>query len=103
MPSVGRAFVFIPDPTIAAQIKVDPEVGAAVGRVGAEALSFSKDHAPVETGALRSSMRVERIEGNGARVSVNVDYWLFPEFGTVNMTARPYLRPALSALGLNLT
>jgi HK97 gp10 family phage protein len=97
------AFTFIPNPTIAAQIKADPEVGANIMEVGEEALAFARDHAPVDTGTLRNSLRIERVEGNGARVSVNVDYWLFPEYGTVNMAAQPYLRPGLTAVGVNLT
>jgi len=70
--------------------------------IGNEVLQFAQDHAPVDTGALRSSLRMERIEGNGQRVSVNVDYWLFPEYGTFAMAAQPYLRPALTATGMNI-
>lgn len=94
---------FIMNPTLPAQIKVDPTVGAAMMLAGAEMLAFARDHAPVQTGALRNSLRIERASGNGARLSVNVDYWLFPEFGTSEMPATPYLRPALSAIGANLT
>lgn len=95
-------FLFVPDPTIAAQIKVDPEVGVAIGVVAAEALREAQSLAPVDTGRLRNSLRVERVEGNGWRVSVNVDYWNFPEYGTVNMAATPYLRPSLTAVGLGV-
>jgi len=95
-------FLFIPDPTLAAQIKVDPEIGATLAVIGNEALQSAQDHAPVLSGKLKRSLRVERIEGNGARVSVNVDYWNFPEYGTSEMPATPYLRPALTAVGLNI-
>lgn len=97
------ATVFVMNPAYPAQIKVDPGVGAMMMEVGAEALAFAQDHAPVETGALKASLTLEHVSGNVARVSVNVDYWLFPEYGTVNMPAEPYLRPALAATGAHLT
>lgn len=96
------AVTFIPNPTLPAQVKIDPGVGAALAVVGSEALAFVVDHAPVLTGRLKNSIRQESIPGNGQRISVNVDYWLFPEYGTVNMDPEPYLRPALSAIGVNL-
>ena len=56
-------------------------------------------------GDLKNSIRSDLVSGNVARISVNVSYWNFPEYGTSNpdYPTTPYLRPALSALGLNLT
>jgi HK97 gp10 family phage protein len=97
------AVLFIPDPTLVAQIYVDPEIGVTMAAIGEEALAFAQDHAPVETGALKRSLRRDSIPGNGQRISVNVDYWHFPEYGTSRMASQSYLRSALSAVGLNLT
>lgn len=94
---------FIPNPLVGAAIVVDPEFQARMELIGQEALSFARDHAPVATGNLRDSLKVERLSNGGRRVSTDVDYWLFPEFGTVNMPAEPYLRPTLTALGLRVT
>lgn len=54
---------------------------------------------PVKTGRLRSS--IVHVAGRDARgyyvdVGTNVNYAPHVEFGTVRMTARPYLRPALA-------
>lgn len=46
--------------------------------------------APVETGRLRASIKVE-----GDKVTVGTDHWIYPEYGTENMHAQPYMRPAL--------
>lgn len=96
------AFTYVPNPAIEAEILTDATVHVAIMEVGAEVLAFAQDHAPVETGALRRSLDLES-EGSGARVSVNVDYWAFPEYGTSRMDAQPYLRPALTACGLHVT
>lgn len=81
--------------------------------------------APVDTGALRrnirarpgrpmdghtasvivnvrrlSSRQVARLKQKGGRSAANAQdpyWWLFQEFGTSKMTARPFLRPAFEA------
>lgn len=97
------AVLFVMNPTLPAQVKVDPGIGVTMLALANEVLQSAQDLAPVQTGALKASLRVELAEGNAGRVSVNVDYWLFPEFGTSKMDAEPYLRPALTASGANLT
>lgn len=96
------ATLFVPNPTLVAQVKIDPGIGQTMAEVGEEALRAAEGFAPVESGALKDSLRRDAIPGNGQRISVNVDYWIFPEYGTVNMDAQPYLRPSLTAVGVNL-
>lgn len=46
--------------------------------------------APMDTGALKASIHVR-----GNKVVVGTDHWIYPEYGTENMRAEPYMRPAL--------
>lgn len=55
---------------------------------------------PVDTGRLRSSVTHQvQQDGKGlvGIVGTDVDYAPHVEFGTVNMAAQPFLRPALGA------
>ena len=67
----------------------------------------AKDLAPVDTGSLRKSIRVEKegdlqvsvIAGGGGvinpRTGREVDYAGYVEFGTSKMSPQPYMQPAL--------
>ena len=67
----------------------------------------AKSFAPVDTGALRKSIRVEKkgelqfsvVAGDGGvinpRTGREVDYAGFVEFGTSRMSPQPYMQPAL--------
>ena len=67
----------------------------------------AKDLAPVDTGSLRESIRVEKegdlqvsvIAGGGGvinpRTGREVDYAGYVEFGTSRMSPQPYMQPAL--------
>lgn len=50
--------------------------------------------APVDSGRLRGSVRVER-SGDQVDVIADTEYSAFVEQGTSNQTAQPFLRPAL--------
>lgn len=56
-------------------------------------------YVPVLSGALRSTIEVEYLPGEGrvkfGDVSAGIDYHLYQEFGTSKMAAQPYARPAL--------
>ena len=55
----------------------------------------AQKNSPVDTGRLRSSITFEEMDnGIGVRVGTNVQYAQFQEFGTENMPAQPFLRPA---------
>jgi len=67
----------------------------------------AKSFAPVDTGSLRKSIRVERegelqfsvVAGDGGvinpRTGREVDYAGYVEFGTSRMSPQPYMQPAL--------
>jgi len=95
--------LFIPNPNLEQEIKSDSGVRRAMDEVGDAGLEELKERIPVDSGALLASATIIRLEDAGQRLQVSVDYWGFPEYGTENMPAQPYLRPTLSALGLNLT
>lgn len=96
------------------------KVFAAVGKAQTVVKEEAQSLCPVDTGALRESIREEDITDNGKQirgpVSVNMPYAAYVEFGTgargagsagagpfaytmswPGMPAQPYLRPALDA------
>lgn len=54
----------------------------------------SKKNAPVLTGEVRDSHDVIPFE-DGCAITVDTDHSIYPEYGTVKMAARPFLRPAI--------
>ena len=57
-----------------------------------------KSNAPIDTGELRASIRVEKIKKMEYAVKSDVDYALDVEFGTSTQSAQPYFRPALRSV-----
>jgi len=55
----------------------------------------AKVNAPVDTGFLRNSITVDDVTDTEAVIAPHTEYAIYPEFGTIHMAARPYLRPAL--------
>ena len=75
-------------------------VPSIMDRAAYKVLADAKKMAPVDTGALRASGRVESpkpterlIVFGGA--GTGVDYAEFVEYGTMFQVAQPYLRPAM--------
>ena len=63
---------------------------------GAELQQKAQRKAPVDTGTLQRSIRLDiEDEGMTAVVSANTEYAAYQEYGTRFMAAHPYLRPAL--------
>jgi HK97 gp10 family phage protein len=54
----------------------------------------AKEQCPVDTGALRNSIKTVSSEGR-AQVRADADYAAYVEFGTSKMAPQPYLVPAL--------
>ena len=52
-------------------------------------------NAPVLSGALRNSIQVVKVALLHYRVRTGVPYARFVEYGTSNMAAQPYFRPAV--------
>jgi HK97 gp10 family phage protein len=61
----------------------------------------AKDVVPVDTGATKSSIFVDR-KGLSATVGPTTEYAPFLEFGTVHMSARAFMTPSLEAERSNL-
>lgn len=72
----------------------------AVFTTSLKAQADAKANAPVDTGALKMSIsanvdkKSSRVEG---AVYTNNPYAVYQEMGTVNMSAHPYMMPALNA------
>ncbi len=63
-------------------------------------LFMSQVAVPIDTGELQRSgnVTVEEAEDSvTAFVNYDADHAVYPEFGTVNMAAQPYLRPAVDS------
>lgn len=56
---------------------------------------YAKLLCPVDTGRLRSSIS-HAPDGNTEYIGTNVDYAPYLEYGTVDMKAQPYLKPAVA-------
>lgn len=75
-----------------------PKIQAVVSKSALDVKGDAAGAAPVDTGALRSSITVTNEAGAGstsASVSPAVHYALYVELGTSRMAAQPYLFPAL--------
>jgi len=55
----------------------------------------AKNIVAVKTGRLQRSIRVMKTTGNTVFVGTSVPYSMLIEYGTVNMSAQPYFRPAI--------
>ena len=75
------------------------EIEETLDDVGDEMLRVFRSVAARDTGKMVNSAGVERRgDGEDAEVElyVDVDYWVFPEFGTADQEPQPGLRPALA-------
>ncbi len=61
-----------------------------------ETAELAKTFAPVKTGALRDSIKVESNRRTGeAHVVVGVDYGVVAEYGRYNRASHPFMSPAV--------
>jgi HK97 gp10 family phage protein len=84
-----------------AQLKALAEadyVPALLKGVEQEVLPTMQELTPVDEGELKASEEVRR-EGDTVVLSAGTDHAVHVEFGTVNMSAQPYMRPALDTKG----
>jgi HK97 gp10 family phage protein len=80
-------------PQIAAAAK--PFAERAVAQTAFSIEGWAKNAAPVDTGALRGGIAAAKERELTWRVTAHADYAVYVEMGTRNMTAQPYLDPAL--------
>lgn len=90
---------YVPNPALIPRLAVAPVVNAALASEAAGIAERARQLAPVETGALASSIEVDPSAGE-ARVVVNVPYAIFVEYGTSDTPAFAFLRGAAGSSGL---
>ena len=92
---------FVPNPDFAREVQRSEDLQKAVDEAAAKVADAAKAIAPVDTGALQASIHVVTGKDGEAEVIADVPYAVFVEFGTINDTAQPFLRPAAdSVIGL---
>ena len=77
--------------------RVEGLAGQVVRKTAHDVQADAQSRAPVDTGALRSSIGVTSRGALSATVSPSVNYSHYVEFGTSRMAPQPYLLPALDA------
>lgn len=81
---------------------LEPELADVVNETIDDAVSFAKEHAPVDTGLLKSSIRVtRRARADSLRAHMKPRtpprwYEGYQEYGTVRHAAQPFIRPAMA-------
>jgi HK97 gp10 family phage protein len=90
--------------------QVKPQLQKGLMKTGMQIVRQAKKNCPVDTGNLRSSIRAVKSGDDGIIVSAggngkgesDVQYAPYVEFGTRNMPAQPYFRPAIDQCMPNL-
>ena len=77
--------------------RVEGLAGQVVRKTAHDVQADAQSRAPVDTGALRSSIRAAPRGPLEAEVSPSVNYGIYVEMGTSRMAPQPYLLPALDA------
>lgn len=81
------------------EVLVRAGIAEAQAAAANDTTTLAKRLCPVDTGRLRSSIRPRISAGDlSAEVYTDVEYAGYVEYGTVNMQAEPYLRPAWEAI-----
>ena len=63
----------------------------------AAGVEAARRYVPVDTGALRDSIRSEQ-DGSEGEYGSDLEYSIYVEMGTSKMSAQPYLRPSIDAM-----
>lgn len=95
--------VFIPNPNFIHEVLEEPMADQMFEDLGEQGLEIAQRLVPVDTGELHDSLHTEELDDGepGVRIVAGTDHWMFPEFGTSETPAQPYLRPVLDELGLH--
>jgi len=81
---------------------LNSDVDSVLGILAHQVEGISKALAPVDTGALKSSLNTRRIKQNEWRVQDGVEYGIYQELGTSKMAAQPFLVPAVEKVARDL-
>jgi len=85
--------------TPALQARLDKAITRKLKEIGLDIEREAKKLAPVDTSNLRNSIRTEPVDADSLLVgSFGVDYAPYQEFGTEDMAAQPFLRPAVETV-----
>lgn len=79
----------------AARAEIDAAITRMLEKVGRDVAADAARFAPIRSGALKASVKVEPVQDNTVVVRANANYAGYVELGTRYMHAQPYLRPAL--------
>jgi len=74
------------------------EIQEKLLQIGLEIEGAAKRKCPVDTGRLRASINTKQQKGNTIQVGTNVEYAPYVEYGTEDMKAQPFLRPAFDEI-----
>ena len=79
--------------------EIQPKASKVVNRYGLAITGEAAKNAPLDTGALRSSITSESMMTSDLSFTVQdgVSYGIFQELGTSKMAAQPFLLPAVEA------
>ena len=90
--SIKTQLVFNKLPELRGQVR--RRAADAVTKAAFDVEAQAKALAPVDTGALKSSIQAQPEGDLAARVDVGAEYGIYVEFGTRKMRAQPFLEPA---------
>lgn len=81
--------------TPGADAHIETLLRGVISRVADDIAEDAQRYAPKDTGRLANSIHVEQVSARQARVKADAPYAGYVEFGTENMAAQPFMRPAL--------
>lgn len=80
--------------------QIEDEVAARLENAGAAGVQAARELVPVETGRTRDSIAATFDRATlTLQIHADTKWAIFIELGTSRMAARPFLRPALAAVG----
>ncbi len=92
--SSGSSLEVVQDNTEEVTLAIKQAIRSALREIGKRAVKYATDIVPVRTGNLKSSIAYDA-DDRQVIIGSDVTYASYVEEGTVNMRARPYLRPAI--------
>lgn len=73
---------------------IEKEVEKEIINTATKVQARAKQRCPVDTGSLRNSISIKKLDDMEVEVGAYMPYAAYVEFGTYKMKARPYLFPA---------
>lgn len=78
--------------------RLKEKLDAHVARKANRLRNLIVEGVPVDTGRLKQSIGVQKVQDGEYRVGTNVDYAPYVEFGTRRQAPQPFMRPAIERL-----